>query len=199
MPKTEEQYEEIKAQRKAQIMEVALQEFAQNGFHKTSMSTIAKKCDLSKGSLYNYFDSKDHLLQSLIDQAMEEGEEVMQVLDDEDKTPFEKLKQACEMAFAMVEQSEEYWRFIIMLSLQRDIIDQVKDKVRENNELTLQKTEELLRELGAEQPEKEAYLLGALLDGILLHKCSMSEDYPIHEMRSYFFDFLKSRYQSRSL
>jgi AcrR family transcriptional regulator len=195
MPRTEEQNEKIKLQRKAQIMEVALEEFAHNGFHKTSMSTIAKKCDLSKGSLYNYFDSKDHLLQSLIDQAMGEGGEVMQVMDDNEKTSFEKLKHACELAFDMVEQSPEYWRFILMLSLQRDIIDQVKDKVLENNEMTLQKTEELLRELGAEQPEKEAYLLGALLDGILLHECSMSDEYPIHEMRSYFFDFLKSRYQ----
>jgi AcrR family transcriptional regulator len=195
MPRTEEQNEKIKLQRKAQIMEVALEEFAHNGFHKTSMSTIAKKCDLSKGSLYNYFDSKDHLLQSLIDQAMGEGGEVMQVMDDNEKTSFEKLKHACELAFDMVEQSPEYWRFILMLSLQRDILDQVKDKVLENNEMTLQKTEELLRELGAEQPEKEAYLLGALLDGILLHECSMSDEYPIHEMRSYFFDFLKSRYQ----
>lgn len=195
MPRTEEENKRIRDKRKAQIMQVALEEFANNGYHRTSMSRIAGKCDISKGSLYNYFEGKDDLLHSLIDQVMHEGDEVMDILDRDEKEPFEKLMMACKSAFDMVEHAPEYWRFILMLSLQKDVIDKVKDKVIRNNEVSILKTEKLLHELGCEQAREEAYLLGSILDGLLLHKTSLSKDYPFGKMRAYFFEFIKNRYQ----
>ena len=54
MPKTKEQFEEIRNKSKAAIIEAALELFANNGFHNTSITQIAKKAGVSKGLMYNY-------------------------------------------------------------------------------------------------------------------------------------------------
>ena len=51
----------IPAQKQQRIIDIAKTEFAQNGFNAANINIIAKKADISIGSLYNYFDSKDDL------------------------------------------------------------------------------------------------------------------------------------------
>ncbi len=64
MPK--DRFEEIRYERKKQIMNSALHLFATKGFHQTSISSIAKHAQISKGLMYNYFESKDALLCEII-------------------------------------------------------------------------------------------------------------------------------------
>jgi len=52
-------------QRREQIIMAAMQCFATNGFHKTTMQDICKKSDLSPGAVYSYFASKDEIIQAL--------------------------------------------------------------------------------------------------------------------------------------
>ncbi|MDR2473845.1 MAG: TetR/AcrR family transcriptional regulator [Tannerella sp.] len=66
MPRTKEQYEKIRSEKKRAIMETALQLFAEQGFAGTSIETIAQHAKISKGLLYNYFESKDDLLHQII-------------------------------------------------------------------------------------------------------------------------------------
>ena len=65
-PRSAKQFKEIRKEKKDHIMEVALELFAENGFHATSISQIAKKAGISKGLTYNYFESKKELLDELI-------------------------------------------------------------------------------------------------------------------------------------
>ena len=64
-PRTPEQFEEIREEKKRLIMEVALELFANEGYHTTSISKIAKKAGISKGLMYNYFESKEDLLKQI--------------------------------------------------------------------------------------------------------------------------------------
>ncbi len=50
------------AARKAQILEAAATVFAEKGFHRATTKEIAEAADVSEGTLYNYFDSKEDLL-----------------------------------------------------------------------------------------------------------------------------------------
>jgi AcrR family transcriptional regulator len=59
-----------KAQRRDEIIAAAKKVFARNGFHATTIADIAKEAELSYGSVYWYFDSKDDLFRRLI--AVEE-------------------------------------------------------------------------------------------------------------------------------
>lgn len=52
------------------IMEKALELFAQQGFHATSVQQITDFCGISKGAFYLSFKSKDELILALIDHFM---------------------------------------------------------------------------------------------------------------------------------
>ena len=51
--------------RRQQIMVAAKRVFTQNGFEKSTMEDIAREAELSPGTLYLYFRSKDELYASL--------------------------------------------------------------------------------------------------------------------------------------
>jgi AcrR family transcriptional regulator len=50
------------AARKAQILAAAATVFAEKGFHRAKTKEIAEAADVSEGTLYNYFDSKEDIL-----------------------------------------------------------------------------------------------------------------------------------------
>ena len=57
-PKTQKTYNKI--------IKCAKKEFASRGYLNTSISSIAKKANLSVGCLYKYFSSKDELYKLII-------------------------------------------------------------------------------------------------------------------------------------
>ena len=57
------------AQRRTQILEVALRTFAARGFHDASMNDIALAAGVTKPVLYQHFASKRELYLSLIDEV----------------------------------------------------------------------------------------------------------------------------------
>jgi TetR/AcrR family transcriptional regulator, repressor for uid operon len=58
--------------RRRQILSAAEACFARHGFHQASMQEICKEADLSPGSVYRYFRSKDELIAALIDDNWEQ-------------------------------------------------------------------------------------------------------------------------------
>lgn len=58
--------ESTRLRRRKEIIDVARTLFAENGLQATSMEQIALKADVSKGTLYLYFGSKDDLYVSAI-------------------------------------------------------------------------------------------------------------------------------------
>ena len=66
MPKTKEQNELIRAEKRSHILKVALNVFGEEGYHASSINRIAKKAGISKGLIYTYFESKEDLLNTLV-------------------------------------------------------------------------------------------------------------------------------------
>lgn len=58
--------------RRSEILQVARRAFLRNGYDQTSMSDIANDLGGSKGTLWNYFDSKEALFAEVIDYATED-------------------------------------------------------------------------------------------------------------------------------
>ena len=52
-------------QRRAEILDAALQLFSSKGFHDTTMEEVANSAGVAKGTIYLYFQSKEHLLLAL--------------------------------------------------------------------------------------------------------------------------------------
>ena len=60
-----------KAHRKKAILLAAKNAFFENGFQATTMEQIAHAAELSKGTVYLYFQSKEELYVSLLKEGLE--------------------------------------------------------------------------------------------------------------------------------
>ena len=57
---------DVSEERRKQIVDAALKVFSSKGFHQARMEDIALEADLSKGTLYWYFNSKEEIITSLL-------------------------------------------------------------------------------------------------------------------------------------
>lgn len=62
-------FENISEERREKIFNVAISEFAANGYNGANINAIAQKSNISIGSLYSYFASKEDLFLSIVDNA----------------------------------------------------------------------------------------------------------------------------------
>ncbi len=81
---------ELKPNKREYILDVAALLFSANDFHEVNMDLIAKKAEIAKGTIYNYFKSKEELyfaiietrLSKLINELSKKIKEQLSVLED---------------------------------------------------------------------------------------------------------------------
>src|ERR1700684_4551839 len=59
-----------KAERPQEILEAAFAEFSRNGYAVTTLDQIAERAGVTKGTIYVYFDNKEHLFISMVREIM---------------------------------------------------------------------------------------------------------------------------------
>lgn len=64
-----EQFEKINDEKRSRIIEAALSEFSSMGYNAANINVIAKKAGISIGSMYQYFESKENLFLTIMDEA----------------------------------------------------------------------------------------------------------------------------------
>lgn len=185
-PRKKEDNELIKIQRKQQILEVALGLFANVGYESTSISRIAKEAGISKGLLYNYFDSKEDLLKSLVFSLNSIEEEYREdILDDDPKT---MLRNIFTSYFKILVEQKDQLKLISALTFQIDKFDFLQDMVSSKMTLYTQMFAGLLEQMGFENPKKESLLIGALLDGIAMQYLIIHDGYPLKTFENYLIE-----------
>jgi len=80
-----------KEQRRHEIIMTAMDFFISKGFNNTTMEEIAYKASLSKGTLYNYFDSKDDLYLAVGTIAIRRLNDYYEAIDLTSKSEMERL------------------------------------------------------------------------------------------------------------
>jgi AcrR family transcriptional regulator len=181
-PKTSEQFEAIRGSRKKQIMNTALQLFAENGFSNTSISQIAAKAKISKGLMYNYFTSKEDLLRAIF----EEGFDEMFSLFDPNRDGIltkDEYSYFIEETFNLMDRKRNFYKLYFALMMQPTVWKKLKIKISEVIEPYLKIMVEYYKRKGAENPELEAIMMGALLDGIGFNYVYNPELYPLEEIK----------------
>ena len=77
-----------------EILDAATQIFSQKGFHAASMQDIAQAVNLQKASLYHHVNSKQELLVTILDRALDLLIEQMEEVLEKPLPTDEKLRQA---------------------------------------------------------------------------------------------------------
>lgn len=55
-----------KAERPTEILEAAFEEFSRNGYAATTLDAVAQRAGVTKGTIYVYFENKEHLFISMM-------------------------------------------------------------------------------------------------------------------------------------
>lgn len=66
--------QEAKKKNREKILQVAEKLFARKGYEQTTTRDISEACNMAKGTLFNYFQSKETLAMTLVAQAMDKGQ-----------------------------------------------------------------------------------------------------------------------------
>lgn len=80
-----ETFDNIPLEKRERVLRVITEEFANNGFEKTSISQIAKKSGISVGSVYKYFDSKEEMFTLVVHEGLSKLENVLTELASSDE------------------------------------------------------------------------------------------------------------------
>jgi AcrR family transcriptional regulator len=138
-PRTPEQFEEMREERKTLIMDVALEHFAREGYHKTTINHIARHARISKGLMYNYFTSKESLLFEIIMRSVNE----MYADFDRDKDGYlsgDEFEFFIRRLFKLLKEKKTFWRLLFQLIMQNEVREKILNSfpsfgiaVEENN------------------------------------------------------------------
>jgi AcrR family transcriptional regulator len=181
-PRTKAQNEQIREEKKALIMSTALQLFAQNGYHSTSMSQIAKSAGISKGLSYNYFESKEAILSDIIDWGFVKIFENFD-LNQDGQLEVEELRIYLESMFASLKENVNFWKFYFQIAVQADAMDLIKQRVGNVMQGMIEMMVAYFKSQNYESPEIEAYVFVALMDGIAMDYVLQPDFLPIDAIK----------------
>lgn len=84
-------FKNLKLEKQKQIIDAALKEFTLNGFENSSTNEIVKNANISKGSLFNYFNSKKDLYVYLLNYSMQIIENFYEEIDLNETDIFKRI------------------------------------------------------------------------------------------------------------
>lgn len=188
-PRSAHANREIREERIKKIREAALILFSSKGYHNTSISEVAQKADMSKGLMYNYYDSKEALLKAIVVALIEESQAFARVLD-KLEDPIAKIRATIEYSIEAMETRPEESRMLLVLFLQRDSMKEVSAFIERATRELIGYFMVILREAGVADPELETYLLVSALDGLGIHYVFFKNnpEYPWDEIKQKFVD-----------
>jgi TetR/AcrR family transcriptional regulator, cholesterol catabolism regulator len=89
--------------RRAEILHAAIDRFGRHGYENTKWADIADDVGIGPTALYHYFDSKQHCLYVILDEALGELQERFDAITSEHADPRTALRALCADCFALSE------------------------------------------------------------------------------------------------
>ncbi len=194
MPRTKEQFAQLREKKRDTILKTAIKLFSRKGYENTSINDIAKAAKISTGLTYHYFTSKQKILEELINQWLQMADNIFNEFLCHDD-PFDKMKYGIEAVFNLLESNKELWKLYISFVAQPGILKKVKKMAVSNTQEYMKTLEAILSDLGFKNPEIESRFVDVFLDGIWLNYFMSEEDFPLSDMK----EFLLQRYSKKGI
>lgn len=121
-PRTQSQFQDIREEKRNLIMDVALEQFANNGYHATTVNKIARQAGISKGLMYNYFESKEELLAEIIKRSVGDVYSYFDINRDGYLTE-DEFEFFIRRMHLMLMENKTFWRLFFQLLMQTEVRD----------------------------------------------------------------------------
>ncbi|MBA3655675.1 MAG: TetR/AcrR family transcriptional regulator [Actinobacteria bacterium] len=116
------------ARRRRQLLDVAQEVFAEQGFHATSMDDVAEAAGVSKPVLYQHFDSKRRLYSELLEDVGQQLLDAIASATSAAATPRQQVENGFVAYFRFVQQRRSAFRLLFGGGSRRD--EEFADSVR---------------------------------------------------------------------
>ena len=178
MPRTEEQNKEARERMRQKILDAALKLFARDGYDATPVKRIAQEAGIAQGLLYHYFASKEDVVRAIFTECMAQIQDSF-AHGRNGNTPAERLERLIRRSFEIVRANSDFWRLTYAIRFQPAVHAGLQPAMEAWIVAIRETLETHLRDLGFTDPETEAILLFALIDGVSQHYTIQPETYPL--------------------
>lgn len=180
-PRSIEQLDDIRKQKKELIMNVALELFAENGYHATSISQIARKAEISKGLTYNYFESKKELLDELIKHGFDAIWDNLDLNKDGILTE-DEFVYFIKQNFLLIRENMQHWKLFFSLLLQPQVSESFSKDYEKRAKPMFQLLHNFLQSKGSSDPDGDLMAIAAMLEGTYLYLVAAPNIFPFEIM-----------------
>jgi len=146
-------------EKQEKILQAALQLFANEGYHATPTSKVAKAAGVSEGLIFRHFKNKEGLLQAILDEGESRVKELFfDVVMETD--PKEVIRKSITLVTKVDVADYNFWKLQFKLKWELEISG---DKKMEPLKMALVNA---FQKLGYTSPELEAQLIILYIDGL---------------------------------
>lgn len=172
----------LKDNKKVLILDAALKTFASHGYEGATISMITKEAGMSKGLLYTYYNSKEQLLDEIIDFGLKKAAVSLDKTPGGQITSKEIFSSNLRNIVQLFMEEADFWRLYSMLILQTKTSEKFQQKMKAFLEQYLGLYMTYFQQKNSKKPMAEALLFGAVLDGLMFDLMVMQGNYPVDEV-----------------
>jgi AcrR family transcriptional regulator len=111
---TADRREQERARRKQEILQAARAVFAEDGFRRATVDSIAQRAEVGKGTVYLYFENKEAIQAELVLVALAELGAQLQAANDSRPLvhPDQRLRAMADVYLAFAQNAPDYFRLL---------------------------------------------------------------------------------------
>lgn len=164
--------EKMSTEKRSEILDAAIKLFSEKGFERTTVDEIATKANVGKGTIYLYFENKEHIFLTIIEEGMSQLRRFFQQMSKEENF-LSLLRELIFSYLKFAEDNREIYRLFLKERLAMRLFDEDtlgRRFMEMHHELHQFMTEFMQRGMdeGALRPADPGYL-GMALNGIISH------------------------------
>jgi len=140
-------------QKTEEIYRVIARLFAYRGYHSTSMREIARELGMNQSSLYHYFTSKQDILFTLMNDAMDDVLAILQEISSTDLLPEDRLNRV--LGFYTQYYAGDQERLILLVNEMNSLNEEYRSILVGKQRQYVQLIKSILEELAAQGKIKQ--------------------------------------------
>jgi len=140
-------------QKTEEIHQVIARLFAYRGYHSTSMREIARELGMNQSSLYHYFASKQDILFTLMNDAMDDVLAILEKISTTDLLPEDRLNRV--LSFYTQYYAGDQERLILLINEMNSLNEEYRSILVGKQRRYVQLIKSILEELAAQDKIKQ--------------------------------------------